>query len=74
MPGEPHPGYQAGMEDDDHEACGCRLCDQPMKLIRRLPRIGAAPELLVFYCHECNEVDSAEWRQAIPPRDRMALN
>jgi hypothetical protein len=33
-----------------------------MKLIRRLPQIGGAPELLVFYCRECNEVESAGWR------------
>jgi hypothetical protein len=60
--------------EDDEQSCDCRICEQPMKLIRRLPRIGAAPELLVFYCRECNEVDSAEWRQAPPPRNSMALN
>jgi hypothetical protein len=50
-----------GMQNDDHP-CACHLCDRPMKLIRRLPQIGGAPELLVFYCRECNEVESAGWR------------
>jgi len=50
-----------GMQNDDR-ACACGLCDQPMRLIRRLPQRGSAPELLVFYCRDCNEVDSADWR------------
>jgi ATP-dependent helicase YprA (DUF1998 family) len=54
------------------EGCHCRLCEQPMKLIRRLPRMGAAPELLVFYCRDCNEVDSADWRH--PSQHTLALN
>ncbi len=45
-----------------------------MKLIRRLPQMGVAPELLVFYCRDCNEVDSADWRRAPPPQNRLALN
>jgi hypothetical protein len=51
------------MQNDD-QSCACRLCDQPMRLIRRLPQIDSAPELLVYYCRECNEVDSAGWRQS----------
>lgn len=52
----------------DDQACECRFCDQPMKLIRRLPQMGQAPELLVFYCRDCNEVDSASWHQIPPPQ------
>jgi hypothetical protein len=37
------------------------------------PKIGAAPELLVFYCRECNEVDSASWRPG-PSQSTIALN
>ena len=44
-----------------------------MKLIRRLPRMGIAPELLVFYCRDCNEVDSADWRRG-PSQNTFALN
>jgi hypothetical protein len=56
------------------EDCDCRVCEQPMKLIRRLPQIGHAPELLVFYCRECNEVDSAEWRSVPAQSAQTALN
>jgi hypothetical protein len=45
-----------------------------MKLIRRLPKIGPAPELLVFYCEDCDEIDSADWRRAPLPRSGVALN
>jgi hypothetical protein len=61
------------LDQSCNESCNCRLCDQPMKLIRRLPKIGAAPELLVFYCHECNEVDSASWRPDAS-QNTIALN
>jgi hypothetical protein len=60
-------------ETDGDQPCECRLCGQPMKLIRRLPKMGPAPELLVFYCRDCNEIDSAHWRQS-PLRHGMALN
>jgi hypothetical protein len=57
----------------DDQACECRCCGQPMKLIRRLPKMGPAPEFLVFYCRDCNEVDSASWRP-IPPAQCVALH
>jgi hypothetical protein len=61
-----------GMQNVDR-SCACRLCDLPMRLIRRLPQIGSAPELLVFYCRDCNEVDSADWRSS-SPQNFAALN
>jgi hypothetical protein len=61
------------MQDEIDHTCDCRLCDQPMRLIRRLPKIGGAPELLVFHCRECNEIDSATWRQS-PSQNTIALN
>jgi hypothetical protein len=61
------------MQDDIKHSCDCRLCAQPMRLIRSLPRIGAAPELLVFYCRECNEVDSASWHHR-PSQNAITLN
>jgi hypothetical protein len=57
----------------DDQACECRCCDQPMKLIRGLPKMSLASELLVFYCRDCNEVDSANWR-LIPPAQCVALH
>jgi hypothetical protein len=69
------------MQNDDHSFdhpcanfCACHLCDQPMKLIRRLPQIGGAPELLVFYCRECNEVESAGWQPIATENAAVALN
>jgi hypothetical protein len=61
------------MQTENDQACECRLCDQPMKLIRRLPKVGEAPELLVFYCRSCNEIDSADWRAA-PQQHAAALH
>ena len=59
---------------DDDQACECRRCSQPMKLIRRLPNMGPAPEFLVFYCRDCNEIESgAAWGQNAP-RHGFALN
>jgi hypothetical protein len=64
---------QQGQDQNDVEQCNCRLCDQPMKLIRRLPKIGAAADLLVFHCRECDEIDSASWRSG-PAQNAIALN
>jgi hypothetical protein len=44
-----------------------------MKLIRRLPKVGEAPELLVFYCRSCSEVDSTDWR-SVPQQHAVALH
>jgi hypothetical protein len=66
---QPHRDFDESCD----ESCPCRLCEQPMKLIRRLPRMGTAPELLVFYCRDCNEVDSADWRLD-PSQNTLALN
>jgi hypothetical protein len=60
------------MQNDDNRSCECGICEQPMKLVRRLPKMGPAPELLVFYCRDCNEVGSAHWREL--PRSDMTLN
>jgi hypothetical protein len=61
------------MQDDLDPSCACHACDQPMKLIRRLPKISAAPELLVFYCRDCDEIDSTNWRQG-PSQNTTTLN
>jgi hypothetical protein len=62
---------------DFDEACDegwhCRFCEQPMKLIRRLPRMAIAPEFLVFYCRDCNEIDSAGWCSG-PAQNALTLN
>jgi hypothetical protein len=63
------------MENDNHDDCPCQVCDQPMRLIRRLPQIGGAPELLVFYCRDCNEIGGrAEWRSTVARDAVTTLN
>jgi hypothetical protein len=37
-----------------------------MKLIDHLPKLGGLPELLVFYCCACDELDSMDGRPALP--------
>ena len=31
-----------------------------MKLINSVPKLGALPELLVFYCRACDEVEGVD--------------
>jgi hypothetical protein len=45
-----------------------------MKLVRRLPQMGGAPELLVFYCRDCNEIESADWLPIQTQNAAVALN
>ena len=40
--------------------CLCRKCRRPMTLIRTLPRLGGVPELQVFYCRDCDEVEGKD--------------
>ena len=38
----------------------CPGCGDAMKLARTVPKFGALPELLVFQCPSCNEVETKE--------------
>lgn len=38
----------------------CPRCGEPMKLARTVPKLGVLPELLVFRCPSCNEVETKE--------------
>jgi hypothetical protein len=35
-------------------------CGKPMNLVRLIPRLGALPELHVFYCECCGEIQAIE--------------
>lgn len=37
-----------------------------MRLINSLPKLGALPELLVFYCQTCDEVEGRDGRANTP--------
>jgi hypothetical protein len=38
----------------------CPECREPMKLIRTIQHLGVLPELRVFYCAACKEVEMRE--------------
>jgi hypothetical protein len=46
-----------------------------MRLIRTIPKLGGAPELLVFYCRDCDEIegkDVTEISASVPMLDQTA--
>jgi hypothetical protein len=43
----------------------CLLCQEPMQVVRTIPTVARLPEVLVFYCKGCGEVETRE-------RDRAA--
>jgi hypothetical protein len=38
----------------------CPKCGEPMNLVRSIPKLGALPELCVFHCEACHEVEIRE--------------
>jgi hypothetical protein len=38
-------------------------CDQPMKLIKTIPRIGGYPELQTYRCERCHNVETIELKE-----------
>jgi len=38
----------------------CLSCGDAMELVRTIPKLGVLPELLVFHCPSCKEVDTKE--------------
>jgi hypothetical protein len=39
----------------------CPRCERPMKFIKSIPKLGPShPELHVFICSECGEVETKE--------------
>jgi len=38
----------------------CRRDDQPMKLVKTIPRIGSYPELRTYRCEQCGDVETIE--------------
>jgi hypothetical protein len=38
----------------------CLFCQQPMQIIRTIPPVARLPEVLVFYCERCGEVETRE--------------
>ena len=38
----------------------CLLCQEPMQAIRTIPEVARLPEVLVFYCDGCGELETRE--------------
>jgi hypothetical protein len=38
----------------------CLCCQEPMKLVRTIPKLGGMPALQVFLCERCNHVETFE--------------
>jgi hypothetical protein len=44
-----------------NSAVRCRCCCQePMKLMRTIPKLGGMPALQVFFCERCSHVETFE--------------
>jgi hypothetical protein len=59
---------------DDALTPTCPSCGHVMKLVRAIPRLAALPELLLFSCPSCNQVETKEAKRvgmvtpaSIPP-------
>ena len=66
------PRQPAGMAIKFHnlpEDCSC-LGEGPVP-VRRVPRLGAMPELVTYQCPACGHVETIE-KQADPPWSRPA--
>ena len=55
----------------------CPRCGHLMTLVRTVPKLSALPELLIFRCPACNEVetkeDPVETKRRNPASDAAAL-
>jgi hypothetical protein len=38
----------------------CLLCSEAMQVARTIPAVGQLPEVLVFHCEGCGEVETRE--------------
>jgi len=45
---------------DNQPILRCPSCGNMMKVVRKVPRLGAKPDLVVFACLSCNEVETRE--------------
>jgi hypothetical protein len=42
----------------------CSHCGHAMRVVRIIPKLGELPELLIFLCPSCAEIDTLEAKQA----------
>jgi hypothetical protein len=53
-------------QDRNGPAHRCPECHRPLKLINRIPALGVRPELLIFHCSPCDEVELKYCAEGIP--------
>jgi hypothetical protein len=53
--GEPVREMYARRMEDEEPPPLCPRCQQPMRLMHIVPRLGGQPELRSFLCRPCNE-------------------
>jgi uncharacterized Zn finger protein (UPF0148 family) len=58
----------------------CPSCGHVMKLVRAIPRLAALPEVLLFSCPSCNQVETKEAKRvsvvtsaSVPPSSPSSL-
>jgi hypothetical protein len=49
---------------DNFPLLRCPACGNVMKLVRNVPRSGGLPDLAVFACPSCSEVETKEDRRS----------
>ena len=53
----------AGMDNrhtNDRQTIPCTRCEREMKVVRSIPKFGPMPELRIFSCTFCGEVETKE--------------
>jgi hypothetical protein len=45
---------------DKPPTLACLSCGDAMEFVRTIPKLGVLPELLVFHCPSCKDVDTME--------------
>jgi hypothetical protein len=45
---------------ETNQAATCQCCHHEMMLVRSIPKLGVLPELRIFFCPACGEVESQE--------------
>jgi hypothetical protein len=52
--------YSARMSHYYFSAPVCVLCNEPMQVARTIPAVAQLPEVLVFHCEGCGDVETRE--------------
>ena len=62
----PHRGAQAIMDPYRQSEQSCAHCQTKIRRVRAVPKIGSLPELIVYRCNKCGQVESVEHKTESP--------